>query len=322
MRTTRDQLDHGRERELARRLFAAQMLSDVAPDFWQRGDELRQPVRLAMLADLLPVGMITILQPARGIDPHRLQMRGRVHRIAHLAIGRRHRHRMQAPDHPGVANMCAIGANEGIAFAALDAADGQFVLVAELQPELPGQRFDRRGRRGPGVGLGKDLGVDPDPGLRGRRRPLPERLRQGDIGIGFAAPCAIVIQLIHHESKTGFTHLLFVSTRLFYGSGRETTGLGRRFRGSGPQRRVPRTENGFILPPNPILGLMPRNGITFRSPFGGGGEELTRSEIASTPKKIRITAELPPPCGGWGPRLRLRDIEEAHRRGDALIASL
>jgi hypothetical protein len=37
----------------------------------------------------------------------------------------------------------AVGANEGIILAALDAADGQFVLVAELEAEFTGQFLDR-----------------------------------------------------------------------------------------------------------------------------------------------------------------------------------
>jgi hypothetical protein len=177
---------------------------------------------------------------------------------------------MQAADGAGVADMRAIGADEGIALAALDAADGQFVLVAELQPQLAGQRFDRGGRHGPGVGLGNGLGVDLDPEfwLCRRRGPLPKRLRQGDLGIGLAAALGLVIQLIHRESKTGFTHLLLASTRLFYGSSRGASGPGRRFRGFEREWRVLEAKNGLMIPSKPILGLMPRNAVAFHYPFG------------------------------------------------------
>ncbi len=144
-RGARDQFDHRREREFAGRRVARQVHRDVAADFWQRRDQPRQPMRLALLADLFPVGVIAVLQPARGIAADGLQMRVRIGRIADLGIGRRHRHRVQAPDGAGMADRRAVGANEGIVLAALDAADGQFVLVAELQAQFFGEGFDARG---------------------------------------------------------------------------------------------------------------------------------------------------------------------------------
>jgi hypothetical protein len=69
-------------------------------------------MRLAVLADLFPIGVIAVLQPARGIEADRLQMRGRIGRIADFAIGRRHCHRMQALDGADMADRRAIGANE------------------------------------------------------------------------------------------------------------------------------------------------------------------------------------------------------------------
>src|SRR5207247_7923384 len=53
----------------------------------------------------------------------------------------RHGHRLQALDGANVPNRRAIGPDERIALPALDAADGQLVLVAQLQPELPGMGF-------------------------------------------------------------------------------------------------------------------------------------------------------------------------------------
>ena len=83
-RGARDQLDHRRQREFAGRLIARQVHRDVAADFRQRGDQLGQPMRLALLADLFPVGVIAVLQPARGVAADRLQMRIRIGRIAHF----------------------------------------------------------------------------------------------------------------------------------------------------------------------------------------------------------------------------------------------
>ena len=55
-------------------------------------DELLQAMRLALLADLFPIGVVAVLQPAGRIEADGLQMRGRIRRIAHVPVGRRHRH--------------------------------------------------------------------------------------------------------------------------------------------------------------------------------------------------------------------------------------
>ena len=80
--------------------------------FGSAATSLRQPMRLALLADLFPIGVIAVLQPARGIAADGLQMRGRIGRIAHFLIGRRHRHRVQALDGAGMADRRAVGADE------------------------------------------------------------------------------------------------------------------------------------------------------------------------------------------------------------------
>ena len=107
-----DQLDHGRQRELPRRLVAGEMHGDVAPDLRKRRDEPGQAMRLALLAHLFPIGVIAVLQPAGGVDADRLQMRIGVGRIAHLAIGRRHRHPVQPADGADMLDAGAVGANE------------------------------------------------------------------------------------------------------------------------------------------------------------------------------------------------------------------
>jgi hypothetical protein len=85
--------------------------------------------------------MIAVLQPAGGVAANRLQMRRRIGGIAHLGIGRRNRHFVQAADRADVADRGAIGAHKRITLAALDAADGQLILDAKLQPQLFGKAF-------------------------------------------------------------------------------------------------------------------------------------------------------------------------------------
>ena len=87
----------------------------------------------------------------------------------------------------------AVGADEGIALAALDAADGQFVLVAELETVFLGELFHRClagdhgscGRRFSRF-LGQFLGQ------------LTERFGQSHGGIGGNGPRSLEILLIHH----------------------------------------------------------------------------------------------------------------------------
>jgi hypothetical protein len=149
-----------------------------------------------VLADLFPVSVIAVLQPSRGIETDGLQMRRRIGRIADVAIGRRHRHRVQAADGADVTDRGSVGANEGIALAALDAADGQPVLVTERQPVFTGQRFDG------GFGcnrLGDErLRCRLDGFLDGFLGQLPERFRQCNGRIGGNGPRSLETLLIHH----------------------------------------------------------------------------------------------------------------------------
>ena len=111
-RGARDQLDHRRQREFARRLVTGQMRGDVAANLRQRADQLGETVGLAMLAHLLPIGMVAVLQPAGSIDADCLQVRIRVGRVAHVAVGRRHRHPVEPANSRLVADLRTVGANE------------------------------------------------------------------------------------------------------------------------------------------------------------------------------------------------------------------
>ena len=61
----------------------AEMLTDAAADARQSLHQPGEALRLAGLAHLLPFGVITILQPARGIAADRLQMGGGILRVQH-----------------------------------------------------------------------------------------------------------------------------------------------------------------------------------------------------------------------------------------------
>src|SRR5262249_41294873 len=80
----------------------------------------------------------------------------------------------------------AVGTDEGIALAALDAADGELLLHAELEPELLRQRLDRNL-----AGLVRLEGA--------RLGPLPERLGQCDFGTGRTRLRGRKIWLIRHD---------------------------------------------------------------------------------------------------------------------------
>jgi hypothetical protein len=135
-----------------------------------------------------------VLQPAGGIAADRLQMRTGIGRIAHLDIGRRHGHRVEPADGAYMADAGAVGADEGVALAPLDAADGQFILVAELEAQFPGELLDR----GPGnkARAGENrfrVGL--------LRRPLSQRLGECDGGIGGSGPLGLETLLIRHRSN-------------------------------------------------------------------------------------------------------------------------
>src|ERR1044072_8547779 len=94
-RAAGDELDHRGERELACRLRDAEMLAHHAADARHRLDQALQALCLAPLAHLLPVGVITILQPPGGIAPDRLDVRTGIGGVPHRLIGRRHREALE-----------------------------------------------------------------------------------------------------------------------------------------------------------------------------------------------------------------------------------
>jgi len=80
--------------------------------------------------------------------------------------------------------MRAVGAHKAVILAALDAADGQLVLVAELQAEFLGEVLNRNPGR-------SRLRL-----FRGRQ--LAEHLRQRHGRIGGSGPLRLEILLIRH----------------------------------------------------------------------------------------------------------------------------
>ena len=93
------------------------------------------------------------------------------------------------PDGAGVANMGAVGANEGIVLSALDAADRERVLVAEPEAQFLRQLFDR--------GFCAELLL----GGRQLGRPLTQRLCQRQGRIGGNGPRSHKILLVHHDAS-------------------------------------------------------------------------------------------------------------------------
>ena len=65
------------------------MLADAAVNARQYLGEPRKAPRLAHFADLFPLVMIAVLQPAGGIAPDCLQMRPAVFGVEHVLVGRR-----------------------------------------------------------------------------------------------------------------------------------------------------------------------------------------------------------------------------------------
>src|SRR5262249_60738351 len=94
-------------------------------------------LRLSALAPLLPVRVIAVLQPPRGIAPDRLDMRARIGRVEHVLIGRRHREALE----PGARDLVPYGPaarrHEGEAVADPLAPDRQRVGRDVAQAEAP-----------------------------------------------------------------------------------------------------------------------------------------------------------------------------------------
>ena len=117
------------------------MLGDAAADARQHVREPREAARLADLAHLLPVRMIAVLQPAGGIAPDGLQMRGRILRVQHVGVGRRHGEARQPPHRGALADHAVVGIEIGPAFAAAAPADRQGIGGDEPQAQALRQRL-------------------------------------------------------------------------------------------------------------------------------------------------------------------------------------
>ena len=137
----RHQLDHRGRGEFARRRIAGEMLGDAAADARQHVGEPRQAPRLANLAHLFPIGMIAVLQPAGGIAPDGLQVRGRVLRVEHVGVGGRHGETRQPLHRGAVADHAVVGIEIDPALAAPAPADRQGVGGDEPQAQPLRQGF-------------------------------------------------------------------------------------------------------------------------------------------------------------------------------------
>jgi hypothetical protein len=119
------------------KVAAPRVLVHRAANAWERFDQALQPLRLAPLAYLLPLGMITVLQPPRCITPDRLDVRARIRGVEHVLIGRRHGEPLQSRTRDLVTDGAAARRDEPIAATLALAPDGQGVGRHIAQPEPP-----------------------------------------------------------------------------------------------------------------------------------------------------------------------------------------
>src|SRR5262249_37998863 len=96
----RDKLDHGRGCELPRLKVRCKILADAPADVGPRIREPSQPARLAQLPHVVPLRVIAVLQAASGVTPDSLEMGGRIRRVEHVLVGRRHGQAGEAADDP------------------------------------------------------------------------------------------------------------------------------------------------------------------------------------------------------------------------------
>src|SRR5438067_1648856 len=106
--------------------------------------QARQPAGLALLANLVPIRMVAVLQPARGIATDRLQMCRRILGVAHIAISGRHRKARQPANGGAITDRPAAGREINPALAAATTADRQLIGRDVAQPEPLGERAWRR----------------------------------------------------------------------------------------------------------------------------------------------------------------------------------
>src|SRR5436190_18756199 len=116
-----------------------QMLADAASYPRHDADQMCHAMRLAMLAKLFPVRVIFVLQPSRDIAADRLQVRGRILRVPHVLISRRHGERRETADGLLVPDPPAPGIVVDVSPAVAPAPDHQLVAVRQSKPKLPRQ---------------------------------------------------------------------------------------------------------------------------------------------------------------------------------------
>ena len=136
----RDKLDDGRGCELPGLEVRCKILADAPADLGQRIREPSQPARLAQLAHVVPLRVIAVLQPASGVTPDGLEMGGRIRRVEHILVGRRHGEAGEAADDPCILDRPPIVSDIGPASAATAAPDRQRIGRDVPQTEPLGER--------------------------------------------------------------------------------------------------------------------------------------------------------------------------------------
>ncbi len=100
----------------------------------------------AQLAHMVPVRVIPVLQAPGGVAPDGLEMGGRIRRVKHVLVSRRHRQASETPHDPCIPDGLPVVSDIGPTSAATAAPDRQRVGGDVPQTEPLGERNRRRRR--------------------------------------------------------------------------------------------------------------------------------------------------------------------------------
>src|SRR5262249_21901392 len=121
-------------------------LSSVAANLGQCIREPSQPAGFAQFAHVVPLRVIPVLQAPGGVAPDSLEMGGRIRRIEHVLVSRRHGQASEAAHDPCILDRPPVVSDIGPTSAATAAPDRQRVGGDVPQTEPPGSAHRRRQR--------------------------------------------------------------------------------------------------------------------------------------------------------------------------------
>ena len=103
------------------------MLADAPANLRQCIREPSQPAGFAQLAHVVPLRVIPVLQAPGGVAPDGLEMGGRIRRVEHVLVSRRHGQASEAPHDPCIPDRPPVVSDIGPTSAATAAPDRQRV---------------------------------------------------------------------------------------------------------------------------------------------------------------------------------------------------